>query len=113
MTLPNPSVRLLLIAAALSFLPMMHLYYVGEEAIFPITSMEMAQHGVWLKQYLYGLDVQHNPLFNWLIIPLARLAGWPHVLLVARGLTIAATLGTAAVLAWLAWRLFFDRALLP
>ena len=111
MTLPNPSVRLLLIAAALSFLPMLNLYYIGEEAIFPISSMEMAQHGVWLKQYLYGLDVQHNPLFNWLIILLADLAGWANVLLVARGLTIAATLGTAAVLAWLAWRLFGDRRL--
>ena len=95
----NPSVRLLLIAAALSFLPMLHLYYVGEEAIFPITSMEMAQHGVWLKQYLYGGDVQHNPLFNWLIIVFANLAGWSHVLVVARGLTIVATLATAAVLA--------------
>jgi 4-amino-4-deoxy-L-arabinose transferase-like glycosyltransferase len=109
MNMPDPSIRLLLIAAALSFLPMLNLYYVGEEAIFPITSMEMAQHGVWLKQYLYGSDVQHNPLFNWLIIPLANLAGWPHVLLVARGLTVAATLATAAVLAWLAWRLFRDR----
>ena len=109
MTLPNPSTRLLLIAAVLSFLPMMHLYYVGEEAIFPITSMEMAQHGVWLKQYLYGGDVQHNPLFNWLIIVFANLAGWPHVLLVARGLTVVATLATAAVLAWLVWRLFRDR----
>lgn len=109
MTMPDPSIRLLLIAAALSFLPMLNLYYVGEEAIFPITSMEMAQHGVWLKQYLYGSDVQHNPLFNWLIIPLANLAGWQHVLLVARGLTVAATLATAAVLAWLTWRLFRDR----
>lgn len=105
----NPSVRLLLMAAALSFLPMMQLYYIGEEAIFPITSMEMAQHGSWLKQYLYGSDVQHNPLFNWLIIVFANLAGWQNVLLVARGLTVAATLATAAVLAWLAWRLFRDR----
>jgi 4-amino-4-deoxy-L-arabinose transferase-like glycosyltransferase len=107
--MPNPSIRLLLIAAALSFLPMLNLYYVGEEAIFPITSMEMAQHGVWLKQYLYGLDVQHNPLFNWLIIPLAELAGWGNVLVVARSLTIAATLATAATLGWLTWRLFLDR----
>lgn len=109
MTLPNPSVRLLLIFAALSFLPMLNLYYIGEEAIFPISSMEMAQHGVWLKQYLYGNDVQHNPLFNWMIIPLADLAGWANVLVVARGLTVAATLGTAAMLAWLVWRLFGDR----
>jgi hypothetical protein len=25
----------------------------------------------WFRQPLFGLDVQHNPLFNWLIIPLA------------------------------------------
>ncbi len=104
------SFRLLLIAAALSFLPMLNLYYVGEEAIFPITSMEMWQHGAWLKQYLYGGDVKHNPLFNWLIIVFANLFGWPHVLEVARGLTICATLATAAVLSWLAWRLFRERS---
>jgi 4-amino-4-deoxy-L-arabinose transferase-like glycosyltransferase len=106
MPLPTPSVRVLLILAALSLLPMLNLHYIGEEAIFPISSMEMAQHGVWLKQYLYGGDVQHNPLFNWLIIPLSNLAGWTHVLQVARSLAIMATLGTAAVLAWLTWRLF-------
>lgn len=109
MTLPTPSVRWLLIAAVLSFLPMLNLYYIGEEAIFPITSMEMAQHGVWLKQYLYGSDVKHNPLFNWLIIPLAELAGWVNVLPVARILTIAATFATSGTLAWLVIRQFSDR----
>jgi 4-amino-4-deoxy-L-arabinose transferase-like glycosyltransferase len=104
------SFRLLLIAAALSFLPMLNLYYIGEEAIFPITSMEMWQHGAWLKQYLYGGDVQHNPLFNWLIIVFANLFGWSHVLEVARSLTICATLATAAVLSWLVWRLFRERS---
>lgn len=89
---------------------MLSLYYVGEEAIFPITSMEMWQHGAWLKQYLYGGDVKHNPLFNWLIIVFANLFGWPHVLEVARGLTICATLATAAVLSWLVWRLFRERS---
>jgi 4-amino-4-deoxy-L-arabinose transferase-like glycosyltransferase len=107
--MPTLSSRLLLILATLSFLPMLNLYYIGEEAIFPITSMEMFQQDSWLKQYLYGGDVKHNPLFNWLIIPLANLAGWANVLIVARGLTIAATLSTAAILAWLVWRLFGDR----
>jgi len=111
MTTTKPySFHLLLIAAALSFLPMLNLYYIGEEAIFPITSMEMWQHGTWLKQYLYGADVQHNPLFNWLIIAFANLFGWSHVLEVARSLTICATLSTAAVLSWLVWRLFRDRS---
>jgi 4-amino-4-deoxy-L-arabinose transferase-like glycosyltransferase len=99
----------LLAIAALSFLPALGHYYVGEEAIFPISSLEMWQHGVWLKQYMYGQDMQHNPLFNWLIMPAAALAGWSHVLIVTRILTIAATLATAATLAWLSNRLFQDR----
>lgn len=109
-TTAQPSFRLLLIAAVLSFLPAFNHYYVGEEAIFPITSMEMWQHSAWLKQYLYGGDVQHNPLFNWLIIVFANLFGWSHLLEVARGLTICATLATAAVLYWLVWRLFLERS---
>lgn len=109
MTTATPlSFRLPMIAAALSFLPMLGLYYVGEEAIFPITSLEMRQHGAWLKQYLYGIDVQHNPLFNWLIMVFANLFGWSHVMEVARGLTISSTLATAAVLYWLVSRLFRD-----
>lgn len=107
---PTRSFSLLFLAAALSMLTAFNHYYVGEEAIFPITSMEMWQRGVWLKQYLYGGDVQHNPLFNWLIIACANLFGWSHLLEVARGLTLSATLATAAVLYWLVLRLFLDRS---
>lgn len=106
----NISSRLLLFAATLSLLPAFSHYYIGEEAIFPITSMEMWQQNAWLKQYLYGGDVQHNPLFNWLIMVFANLFGWSHLLEVARGLTIAATLTTAAILYQLARRLFLDRS---
>ena len=95
--------------AALSFLPTLNFYYVGEEAIFPITSLEMWQRGAWLKQYLYGTDVQHNPLFNWLIMPLSALAGWKHLLIITRLLTICATISTGLVLAWLARHLFHDK----
>lgn len=80
-------------------------YPVGEEAIFPISTLEMWQQGVWLRQFLYGLDVLHNPLFNWLIIPVAQLIGWEHILAATRLVTIAATLGTGIVLAWLVQRL--------
>lgn len=75
-----PSFRLLLIAAALSFLTAFNHYCIGEEAVFPTTSLEMWQDGVWLKRYLYGGDVQHNPLFNWPIIAFANLFDWTHVL---------------------------------
>ena len=101
--------KLLLIASALSFLTAFNHYYVGEEAIGPIVSMEMWQRGAWLKQYLYGSDIQHNPMLEWMIIPFANLFGWPHVLGAARGVTICATLASATVLYWLVLRLFLDR----
>lgn len=100
---------ILFIIAAASFMPDIGHYYVGEEAIFPIVSQEMWEQGTWLKQYLYGRDQMHNPLFNWLIMPFAALVGWEHVLPVARILTISFTLGSAMVLAWLVARLYRDR----
>lgn len=97
--------------AALGFLPVLSYYYVGEEAIFPIVSLEMWQKGIWLKQIMYGADVQHNPLFNWLIILVSEMAGWSHVLEVTRALAISATLGSAWVLYRLTRELFDDERL--
>ena len=101
---------LLFAIAALSFVPTLFFYYVGEEGIFPIVSQEMWERGVWLKQYLFGADMQHNPLFNWQIMPLSALFGWEHVLTVTRVLTVSSTLITALTLAWVAGRLFQDKA---
>lgn len=101
--------RLYAIAAA-TFLPALAFYYVGEEAIFPISSLEMWYHGEWVEQRFYGASLKHNPLYNWLIIPLASLAGWEHVLAVARAITIAATIGTGALLGWLCHALYRDAA---
>jgi 4-amino-4-deoxy-L-arabinose transferase-like glycosyltransferase len=103
--------RFLVLLAAISFLPTLAFYYVGEEAIFPITSLEMWHRGEWTRQHLYGLNLQHNPLFNWLIIPAAALAGWEHVLPITRAITVTATLATGAVTGWLAWRLLRDATL--
>jgi 4-amino-4-deoxy-L-arabinose transferase-like glycosyltransferase len=88
--------------AAVSFLPALGFHYTGEEAIFPVSSLEMWFRGQWVEQLLYGASQKHNPLFNWLIIPIASLAGWEHMLTVARALTIAATIGTGLTVAWLA-----------
>jgi len=93
---------------ALSFLPSLGFYFVGEEAILPMTSLEMWHRGDWLKHTIYGLPVGHNPLFNWLLIPLASAAGWTHALLLSRALMVASCLLTALVLAGLARRLFGD-----
>jgi len=100
---------LLFSIAALSFIPTLFFYYVGEEAIFPMISQDMWERGIWLKQYMYGNDMQHNPLFNWLIMPFSALFGWEHVLIVTRTLAVASTLITALTLAWMAGRLFQDK----
>ena len=103
--------KFLVLLAALSYLPALAFYYVGEEAIFPITSLEMWHQREWIQQPLFGASLLHNPLFNWLIIPLAALVGWEYMLPVARALTITATLATGGVAGWLAWRLLRDTAL--
>ena len=48
-------IRLLLLMAALSFAPALAFYYVGEEAIFPIASLEMWHQREWIEQPLFGL----------------------------------------------------------
>ncbi len=93
---------------ALSFLPSLNFHFVGEEAILPLTSLEMWFRGDWLHHTIYGLPVGHNPLFNWLLIPLASALGWEHGLLLSRLLMVASGLLTALVLAGLARRLFGD-----
>ena len=103
--------RLLVLLAAVSYLPALTFYYVGEEAIFPIASLEMWHQRDFTRQYLFGLNPQHNPLFNWLIILFAAVAGWEHVLPVTRAIAIAATLATGALVGWLARRLLRDAAL--
>jgi len=99
----------LLAISAISFLPTLFFYYVGEEGIFPMVSQEMWERGTWLKQYLYGMNMQHNPLFNWLIMPISALLGWEYVQTVARVLTVCFTLITTLTLGWLATRLYQNR----
>jgi 4-amino-4-deoxy-L-arabinose transferase-like glycosyltransferase len=101
--------RLFYFIAAASFAPALFFYFAGEEAIFPLSSYEMWFAGEWRQQIFYGANLQHNPLFNWLIIPIAAAAGWDFVLGVARFWTIAATIGTGAVAGWLTWKLHGDR----
>lgn len=105
------ALRWLVVVAAVSYAPALAFYYVGEEAIFPISALEMWTNGDWIRQHMYGSNLQHNPLFNWLIIPLASAVGWQFMLPVARAIAIAATLATAAMLGGLTLKLLHDRAL--
>ncbi len=100
--LPQRRTLLLLCAfAAIGFLPAVFFYYVGEEAIFPISSLEMWLKGSWFRQVMYGGDLQHNPLFNWMIMAVSGIFGWTHVLEITRVLAISFTLGSA----WALYRL--------
>ncbi len=42
---------------------------------------------------------------NWLMIPIANLIGWEHVLVASRLVSVGATLGTSLTVAWLAHQL--------
>lgn len=96
--------------AALSFLPALRLHFVGEEAILPLTSLEMWHQGSWITHTLYGVNVQHNPLFNWLLIPLASTTGWEYGLALSRLIMIVSVVLSGLVLAGLARALFRDTA---
>ncbi|PIY04079.1 MAG: dolichyl-phosphate-mannose--protein mannosyltransferase, partial [Gallionellales bacterium CG_4_10_14_3_um_filter_54_96] len=102
--------RLLLLLAALSFIPTLFFYSVGEEGIYTISTMEMWQSRNWFIETMYGINLQRPPLMNWLGVGIANLLGWTHVLHSIRLLSIAATLGMAAWLYWLSARLFADRS---
>jgi 4-amino-4-deoxy-L-arabinose transferase-like glycosyltransferase len=98
----------LFLVAALSSLVTLVFYYVGEEGIVTITSLEMWQRGNWLRLWLYGTDVQHGVFTNWLVIPLAATLGWDHVLQAARLVMIASTTATGAIVYGLLRRLGRD-----
>lgn len=107
---PDNLSKWLLFAGALSFIPTLFFYLTGEEGIYVITSMEMWYQQNWLQQLMYGLDNGRPPLVNWLTMPLSALLGWSHVVIAVRLVSVAATLGTVAILYWLSLRLFRDRS---
>lgn len=90
----------------LSYLPTIFFYYIGEEANYTIMSMEMFQHHRYWHVYALGGEGGRPPLYNWVMIPLAQLLGWSHVLIAAKIITVSATFGTSWGLGWLARELW-------
>jgi len=105
----NPT-EWLLILGALSFVPTLFFYLVGEEGTYIITSMEMWHQQNWMQQLMYGADNGRPPLVNWLTMPLSVLLGWSHVIVAVRLVSVAATLGTIAWLYWLIHKLYTDKS---
>lgn len=98
-------------AAALSLYTTLTLPYIGEEAVYTITSLEMRLNRDFFVTTLYGTSYGRPPLLNWLVIPLAELLGWDRMLLASRIVTATATVLTGLVLAWLTLNLTRNRAL--
>ena len=100
---------------ALCFLPTLFFYYVGEEAVFTLNSIEMWQGREFMNTVMYGaLGGGGNgrpPLLNWLMIPLTHVLGWEHVLVASRIVAVGATLGTSLTVAWLAQQLWRDKSI--
>ncbi len=94
------------IVAQLSFLTTLFLPYQGEEAVYTLTSIEMAFNKSFFVSTLYSENYARPPLFNWFIVPIADLIGWRHVLVASRLVTILATLSTSVVLIALVNKLY-------
>ena len=98
-------------AAALSLYTTLGLPYIGEEAVYTITSLEMRLNHDFFVTTLYGNSYGRPPLLNWLILPLAEILGWDRMLLASRVVTATATVFTGLTLAWLTLNLTRNRAL--
>jgi 4-amino-4-deoxy-L-arabinose transferase-like glycosyltransferase len=98
-------------AAAASLYTTLGLPYIGEEAVYTITSLEMRLNHDFFVTTLYGTNYGRPPLYNWLIIPLAEVLGWDRMLLASRLIAATATIITGCVLAWLTLNLTRNRAL--
>jgi 4-amino-4-deoxy-L-arabinose transferase-like glycosyltransferase len=99
----------LLAWAILCFIPTLFYYYVGEEGVFTLNSIEMWQHQEFKDVVMYGSVGGRPPLFSWLMIPVALLVGWENVLVASRIVTVMATIGTGCIIAWLAMQLWRDK----
>ena len=95
-------------AAAASFIPSLFYYYVGEEGLYTIAAMQMQMSGDFLVPVVPGGNYGRPPLFIWLILLVANVIGWEHVLLASRLVIFTATLLTAAGVGWFTYALFAD-----
>src|SRR5436190_1570030 len=100
------SLKWLFILAIASFFLSLFLPYIGEEDVYTISSYEMWYHHHYRYPTTYGLAYWRPPLYNWLIICLANLLGWEHMLIASRLVTALATIATSFLVIWLGNCLF-------
>ena len=96
-------------AGAVSFVPLLFLQFVGEEAVYVIVAQEMRANHEYFLTTLYGQPYGRPGLYSLAILLLSRVLGEQHILIAARLITASATVLTAVTLAWLIYKLFKDR----
>jgi len=101
--------RWLVVAAALSFIPGLFLPYIGEEAVYTISTLEMWHAHDLSNPLIYGAVYGRPPFLNWIMLPLAELLGVQHVLIASRIVTAVSTILTGAALFGLGRYLGIDR----
>jgi 4-amino-4-deoxy-L-arabinose transferase-like glycosyltransferase len=104
-----PVLMAVILLAAFSFFLTLFLPSVGEEGVYTNITLEMMYHNDYLVPTLYGTQYSRPPLFNWLIIGVSYILGPAKVVLAARLVNIAATLGTASLLIWFVRRIFPEK----
>src|SRR5262245_66597922 len=70
--------------------------------------MQMQSSGDFFVPIVPGGNYGRPPLLIWLILLVAKLIGWEHILLASRLVIFTATLLTAAGLGWFTYALFAD-----
>jgi 4-amino-4-deoxy-L-arabinose transferase-like glycosyltransferase len=98
-------------AAALSLYTTLTLPYIGEEAVYTITSLELRLNPDYFMTTLLGQNYGRPPLLNWFVIPLADALGWDRVLQASRLVAASATVITGLIVAWLTLNLTRNREL--
>lgn len=99
------------LAAVLSFFTTLNLPYIGEEAVYTVTSQEMWFYQSWFKPIIYGSDYGRPPLYNWLILFMTQWLGLERVLLAARLVSAVMSILSSGLLYLLVYQLTTNRRL--
>ena len=102
-----------LAAVIAMFLPLPIMQYVAEESYYALGAYEIFVDGHWWYQSVFGLPWPKTPLYNWLIIGVAQVIGWQQLEIATRLVTVSASLGSAAVVFFMAHRLFPQQQTTP
>lgn len=97
---------LLWVLAIVGVYTALHFPYRGEEGVYTASSYEMLFSHHFLTTTFMGAPYGRPPLFNWLILSVASVIGFTHMLIASRLVTITATVGSSLVLYWFSREIF-------